>query len=322
MVRDKTASSTITIEQGKLLSLTIKPVTGPLAIAEQHQFSAEGLFGNGSSDYSFDVTEYTSWSSSDTGKLTISDTAGSKGLGETKASGSVTITANLGSIEVNISAVTLSHLEISNTQTSLPINAMLQLQANGIYSDGSNSDLNSQVSWSTSDADVATIDANGLMNALKVGSIEVTITYQGLTTNTNIEINEATLTAIEVAPINPKLISGESKQFYATAQYSNDTTLDITDQTTWLSSKSSVAKIGNTVVDSGMVTALSEGSSTITAYFNNQSQQVDLSVVDAMLQSLEITPENSSIAVNTLQKFSVTGFYDNGSSRDLTEQVT
>ena len=326
VVRDKTASSTVTIEQGELLSLTIKPVAGPLAIAEQHQFSAEGLFGNGSSDYNFDVTEYTSWSSSDTSKLTILDTAGNKGLGETKDSGNVTITANLGSrtdsIEVNISAVTLSHLEISSTQTSLPINAKLQLQANGIYSDGNNSNLNAQVSWSTSNTDVATIDANGLMTALKIGSVEVTITYQGLTTNTNIEINEATLTAIEVAPINPKLISGESQQFYATAQYSNNTTLDITDQTTWLSSNSNVAKIGNTVVDSGMVTALTEGSSTITANFDNQSQQIDLSVDDALLQSLEITPANSSIAINTLQKFSVTGFYDNGSSRDLTEQVT
>jgi len=326
VVRDKTASSTVTIEQGELLSLTIKPLTSSLAIAEQHQFSAEGLFGNGSSDYSFDVTEQTSWSSSDTSKLSISDAAGSKGLGEASDSGSVTITASLGSrsdsLDVDINAATLSHLEISNTQTSLAIDAKLQLHANGIYSDGSNNNLNSQVSWNTSDEDIATINDNGLVTALKTGSVVVSINYQGQSANTNIEINEATLTAIEIAPIKPRLISAESLQLYATAHYSNNTILDITEQATWLSNDSSVATIGNTTVDSGIVSALAAGNSTITASLANQSQQVTLNVDDAVLQSLVITPANSSIAINTQKRFSVTGFYDNGSSRDLTEHVT
>lgn len=331
VVRDKTPSLTVTVEQGSLLSLTITPLTGSLAIAEQHQFIAEAQFGNGTSTYSFDVTELTSWNSSNS-KLTISDTAGSKGLGNAVTSGSVTINASLinatlnwnktDSLLVNISSATLSGLEIINPQTSLPVNAKLQLQANGLYSDGSKADLSSTVSWSSSDASIATIDGNGLISTLKAGNVTFSVSYQGQSATTNISVNSASLTAINVSPINPELISGETLQLYATAEYSDGSSLDITDQATWTSSNTTAATIGNTVSNRGIVSALTVGSSTITAYFNSQSKQATLNVSNAVLQSLEVTPVNSSIAINTQQQFSVTGYYNNGSTRDLSNEVT
>jgi uncharacterized protein YjdB len=57
--------------------------------------------------------------------------------------------------------------------------------ATGTYSDGSTADLSPLVTWHSSDSTIAafTQAAGGLLTAMATGTVQITATYQGLTTN-------------------------------------------------------------------------------------------------------------------------------------------
>lgn len=70
-----------------------------------------------------------------------------------------------------------------------------------------------------------------------------------------------TLTSIAVTPGNPTLVNGTTAHLKAMGNYSDNSTQDLTSQVTWLSSDPTKA----TVDDTGLISAISNGSTTITA---------------------------------------------------------
>jgi len=74
-----------------------------------------------------------------------------------------------------------------------------------------------------------------------------------------------TLTSISVGPANLTLHVGSTRQFIATGGYSDGSQQDITASVTWSSATATVASISNVAGSSGIATAVSAGSTTITA---------------------------------------------------------
>ena len=83
------------------------------------------------------------------------------------------------------------------------------------------------------------------------------------------------LSSIAVTPANNKIPVGQTKQYTATGTYSDGSTQDLTSSATWSSSASPVA----TIASSGMVTAVSTGSTTITATTGGKSGSTGLEAV-------------------------------------------
>jgi uncharacterized protein YjdB len=156
-----TASLTITgpLQQPSLVSLQVTPSNVSIAVAATQQFTAKGTFSDNSTK---DMTSSVTWSSSDS----TFATSNSAGLGV--AVGVLTVTAQSGSVQgtadltVTNAAANLASLTLSPLASSIPVNTTQQFTATGSYSGGSSRDLTALVSWSSSAAANATIDANGL----------------------------------------------------------------------------------------------------------------------------------------------------------------
>ncbi len=223
------------------------------------------------------------------------------------------------------SAPTLKSIEVAPSTASAAAGTTAQFTATGVYTDNSTRDLTTNATWATSDAAVATVSnaagANGMAHATSVGSAVVSATSGGLMGHTTFTVTDATLVSIEVTPAAPGVARGTTRQFTATGLYTDNSTQDLTTQVDWASSEGSVAGVSNAAGSNGLVSAVGAGSSVISASRGAVSGETTLTVTDASLVSIEVSPASPSVANGTNQQFTATGLYSDDSTQDLTAQV-
>jgi hypothetical protein len=169
-------SATLTVTAAVLVSIAITPVNPTIGDGLTEQFTATGTYSDNSMQ---NLTNSVSWSSSNTGIATISNTAGSNGLATAAASGSgsTTIQATLGSVQqsttltvTNASAI-LQIIVVSPQNPSISDNSATQaFTATGHYSNGSTQNLTSTAIWTSSNSGVASVSAAGVATSQPLAS--------------------------------------------------------------------------------------------------------------------------------------------------------
>lgn len=273
-------STTLTVPATKLVSIAITPSdpTPAIAIDTSQQFTATGAYSDGTFQ---DLTSLVLWTSSDTSKATISQ----DGKATAVAAGSALITATSGSISgtatlsVSPASVTLQSIVVTAPNTAVLVGTSQQFTATGTFSNNSTQDLTSQVTWSSSDTSLATIDQNGRAGAAGPGSVQITATSGGVSGTMTLTVAPLTVTlqSIAVTPANATVAAGASQQFVATGTFSNGTTQDLTNQVAWSSSSDAIA----TISQGGTASAVAAGTATIRAESGGVSGSRDLVVTPA-----------------------------------------
>jgi uncharacterized protein YjdB len=311
---DQSAVSTVTLQ-----SITVSPNPASVPAGLTQQFTATGHYSDGSTK---DLTTSVTWSSSNTGIATISNTAGSQGLAAgVAAGGPVTITAASGAISgtapLTVTAPVLQSIAVSPASASVAAGLTQQFTAMGHYSDSSNQDITTSVTWSSSNPGIATISNTagslGLARGVSAGGpVTITATSAAISGTAQLTVTAPVLMSLAVSPTNPSVPAGNTQQFAATGTYSDGSVQNITGAVIWASSNVAVATVSAT----GLASALVAGVTTISATQGSVSNSTTMTVIT--LQSLTISPVNPSIFVGATQQFTATGHYSDGSTRDLT----
>ena len=89
----------------------------------------------------------------------------------------------------------------------------------------------------------------------------------------------------------------------------------------WTSADATVAAVSNSAGSRGLLTGVAKGATTITATLGAQNQSVNVTVSDATLSTITVSPPAPAIAKGTTQAFTATGVYSDGSTQDLTATV-
>ncbi len=218
---------------------------------------------------------------------------------------------------------TLSSITIAPTPTAnLTVGSTQQFTATGTYSNGSTADVTSQVTWNSLNTAVATISSTGLVTGAAVGTTNITAYLSGIASPTLIlTVIAPTLSSIVVSTPSPiKLTVGSTQQLTAIGTYSNGSTADVTSQVTWASSNDTVAYISS----SGSATGVAPGTASITAALSGDtSRTVTLNVTKAVPSSVTVKPSSpANLTVGSTQQFTVIGTYPDGSTGDISSQVT
>lgn len=128
---------------------------------------------------------------------------------------------------------------------------------------------------------------------------------------------DPTLTSIAVTPPTPSVIQNETVQMTATGSYNDGSVKNITGTASWSSSDVTKAKISN----SGLVTAISPGSASITASSQAVSGSTTVTITIANLASIQISPSTTSAITGQTVPFQATGTYQGGGSANVTDSV-
>jgi len=138
-----------------------------------------------------------------------------------------------------------------------------------------------------------------------------------------ITIVDATVNSIVITPANVTLPWGTKQQFSATALFSDNSSVDVTQLASWSSP-------GLTLdyVNPGLATASYTGHGSVEAYLTGLpgstsvvSGSTSVTVLAPRLQSILITPGNRTMVPGSIQHFTATGHYEDGTNNDITSSA-
>jgi 6-phosphogluconolactonase (cycloisomerase 2 family) len=309
-----------------LTALTVTPSTASIVAGGQQQFTATGLFSDGTKQ---DETASVTWTSSNSAVATIA----SGGLATGVSAGTANITAGLPGRTSNAAVLTvtasstLQSIAVTPPLPSIVVGATQQFAATGTYknADGSTStkDISGQVTWASATTTAATISASGLATAVAAGTSVISATLNGVMGQTTLTVTPpSVLQSIAVTPPLPSIAAGNTQQFTATGTYKNadgTTSLkDVTGLVTWSSATTTVA----TINASGLATGVASGTSVISASLSGVTGQTTLTVTAAVAVALKVAPANPNAAVGTTVPFTALELLSNGLTQPLTGAVT
>ncbi len=321
------ASTTLTVTVATLATIEVAPALRTIANGTAQQFTATGTYTDNTTQ---DLTDTTTWASASTNFATISNAANSHGLATSVAAGTTTITATSGTIvgttTLTVSSATLSSIAVTPATPSIAKGTDQRFVATGTYSDNSTQDLTNLVTWASGTPATATIsnasDTEGLASSALEGSSVITATLGAISGSTTLTVSAATLASIAVTPTNPTLAKGTNDQLTAIGTYTDNTTQDLTASVTWNSTMPGVATVSGALDTEGRLTAVLEGTTTVTATVGAIVGGTTVTVTAATLTSISVTPPGLALPINIENAYTATGTYTDNTTQDLTTQVT
>ncbi len=323
-----TASAQFTVTNATIVSITVTPSHQTIPIGWHQAFTAIGTFSDATNQ---DISNSVSWSS-DNKLVAAFGTSGSStgvlvGIGQGTANvdalfsyGSGTAT---GTAPLTVSSATLNKIALSSTATLVAPGSTLQFNAKGTWTDGSSQNLNIYATWSSSDKSVATVGISGVVTGQSSGTATITATVGSLSATASVVVEGSTLVSINLTPQNLKLPATIETQLTAMGTFTDGRVLDLTSAVTWTSSTPAVATVSNATVNPGVATGVATGSTTISAAFSGVSatNNLNLTVTNASLASISVTPGSPSISLGASQAFVAQGTFSDGSMVNITVQT-
>ena len=301
-------------------SITVTPISATIPAGVEQQFFATATFSDQSTQ---DVSANATWNSTNTAVATVNLV----GVATAVSSGPATISAafggQTGSAQLTVDAATLSSITVTGPSVLAP-GSTANYQALGHYSDQTTQFITGLVTWASTNSSVVSITTGGIANGLSAGSANITAAYQGVTSNFfGVIVTSSPLVSIALTPSTATTYEGVSLQFAATGTFMNGQTQTLTNNVTWASSQPSIATISNVVGQQGFATGVAPGQTSITALFANVvSAPATLTVSNATLVSIAVTPISPIVQHGAQQQFTATGTFSDSSVVVLTFQAT
>ena len=242
------------------------------------------------------------------------------------AAGTTNITAAFGgmngSASLTVSSATLKSISVAPATAVLAPASTLSYTATGTFSDGSTANVTDAVTWSSSATNVASISSFGQVTGQSAGTATIKAQQGSVSGMAALVVDSSALSLLQVTPATATVAAETATQFNAIGVFSDGSTQNLTSSVSWTSSPASVATVSNASPTKGLATGVAAGNATITALFAGQSGAAALTVTNATLSSISVTPDPASISLGGTQQFTATGTFSDGTTENLTAQVT
>lgn len=222
-----------------------------------------------------------------------------------KNEGETTIVVKAGKAKQEfVVVVQMIHAEsvvIDQENPEVGLNTTLQLTATTTPKDISKPERK----WSSSDPSIISVDENGLITGLSEGSVTITVEVDGKTASKIVNVKYVKPTSVSLSASSKALVINDNFQLTATTSPAEVTFPEIT----WESSNASVA----TVDENGLVTALSEGQTTITATVDGVEGTCKIVVSKyPPIEDFDLVASNTEVKIRESVTLSIDNLQPNG----------
>jgi uncharacterized protein YjdB len=305
------AEATLTVTNAVVVGLLIAPSNPAIPAGTTLPFTVTATYSDGTTG-----PIQATFTSSNTQRLQINSATG---LATGVAAGNVTVTATAQGLSSSTTAqVTSGRLEglvVTPNARSVPLGNQVALAANATYTDGRTIVVTTAAGWSTSNANVATVQ-DGVVTTRGRGTAIITAAFNGATANSTITVTDAVVTAIAVELVQGTSTSaplGQAIALQARATYSDGSAPVVTASWTATNGTGSF-----TVNASGSARALTVGQATVTATFSGFSGSLVLTATDAVVVGMALEPTSVNLIIGTTRQLVARATYSDGSPRDVT----
>ncbi|WP_076407515.1 Ig-like domain-containing protein [Shewanella sp. UCD-KL12] len=321
------AEAQLVVLDSAVEKLVVSPVDISFPVGTGVQYRADLIFADG---LSMDVTAQSSWASSVTAVASINSDARLIGL----QTGKTQVSANLNFADVNVSDSTsatvtqsvITQLVVSPDNLIKPVGTQGDYLATAYYSDGTTADVTHDATWSVDDKSIAVIvesgDMGGHATAISPGSVEVTASFGNQSGAVTAEVTQAVIESIEITPLDYVTPAGTQVVYSARARFSDASVHDITLLGYWQSTIDSVANIGISGAKAGVAHAKAVGVTDISIDYMGMKQTTTLTVTDAVISGLQVTPKNLQKPQGTRGQYRAIANYTDGHTEDVTSTAT
>ena len=213
-------------------------------------------------------------------------------------------------VTVSDKEIKVTGVKLNKSETSLLVGGNETLTAT-VLPEGA---TNQNVTWKSDKPEIATVDANGKVMAVKVGEATITVTTEdgGKTATCKVTVSETSVavTGVTLNKATLSLIAGASETLTATVAPADATNKKVT----WKSSDAAVA----TVDTNGKVTAVKAGEATITVTTEDGGKTATCKVTVKPNLVSEITLAALAIYVGESKAVTATVKPDDATNKALT----
>jgi uncharacterized protein YjdB len=313
------------VTDATIVSVVVSPNGVTMPTGARTVYSATGLFSDSSSQ---ELSGSAVWSSDNASVAPLTalfENYGAAAVGT--SAGTANISAKFsyagasaaGSSQLTVSSATLQSLSLSPNTASVTPGSGVWLAANATFTDGTTQVLNPLCTWTSSDPSIATVASSGQVTGVSAGMATIKAQDGAVSATASVLVQAGSLSSIQVTPQTATVPVGFWTQFLATGNFSNGGALNLTGFANWTSSNSPAATISNGLAHA---TGVQPGTTTISAVYGNQVGTATLTVTTATLTSITVSPSSASIAVGSVKPFTAQGKFSDGSTMNLTSQVT
>ena len=314
----------LTVTAALQTGLEISPPVATVSVGLTQAFTATAVF----SDASRMTRPSAFWTSSNLAALTVD----ANGVATAVAAGASVVsatdngfaaTANVTVTAPAVTSITISPQFPGPNPTPKGLQRFFRVIVR--LSDGTASSTSTDVTWSTSNASVATISnvpgSQGMMTAVDVGSVVLMATHpaSGLTATLNWAVSAAVLQGATLSPQNISVPAGRTATVVAIGRFSDGSTADVTQVGAWATGDPSIATITSGNPGAQSVTGVSVGVTSM-VMSGRVTATGSVEVTPAVLDSLAVSG-SASMVVGTVGSFTASGTFSDGTQRSETAQV-
>lgn len=271
---------------GELVNeVELTPASTELVVGEQEQLTASPLDVDGEVVPDVELE----WSSTDEQIATVD----AQGMVTAVAPGTAIIAARAGdtfeTATVTVTEVPVESVVLDPQTLDLKPGEEASLSATVLDADGAEL-ADREVRWSTDSPSVAVVDQNGFVVAISPGEATITATSGEASAPATVTVVTPEITSIELSPSTLELTEGGSFSLNAQVRDENNEVVEGAD-IAWTTSDDTVA----TVDTMGVVTAVAEGTATVTAAVGDVEATADITVVPPAVATIELSPRTASL---------------------------